>query len=94
MKKQTKKKETIVFYKGKDGDVLSVTPSFHYEMQVFSFHKQRFNLLDSTITSSTTKLKNLETWEIKKDVKLKKEYVLIGAPEKWLKENNYEKIEQ
>lgn len=87
------KKEEIVLYKNKEGDTMIVSPSFLYEVEVFSYSKKCFNIIDCSTVSSKVQLKTLETWEIKGDVRLKKEHTLIGANEKWLKENNYEKIE-
>ena len=81
-----------VLYKNGDGDTLMVTPSFTYEIQIFKFGKKISHLMDTTTSVSKTKLTKLEIWEDHIDGKIKKEYTLIGASEKWLKENKYEKV--
>jgi len=76
---------------------LLAAKSYIYELNTFVSSSRGFNLDDSTYVIAkqikTTKLKTYTTTGPKTNkIVTIKEYVLIAAPKKWLKENNYNQI--
>lgn len=74
-----------------EGSQIEVLPYFLYEVSIYEIHRNRCNILDSKMYTSTKLLK------IKEDVKVLKktrEYEvvqfvdLLGAPQSFIEENN------
>lgn len=85
------RKTEEIFYTKEGCDTLAVTTSFMYEVSVYVTEKNRYFLGGSTLQKFKEPIKKLTTYS--EDKRERFEYVLVGAPLKWLSENGYRRHE-
>lgn len=90
MAKQSKSKKLDEwYYNSKEDRSLLLSSKFTYEVEVYKYIENSFNLEDSKYIQSTECCQDGKEVFTKEGVRFRKVQTLIAAPKKWLEENNY-----
>lgn len=84
-----------VNYHSGDGDVITVSKTYVYKIEIYKYGKNNFNLESSSIMSvvDNTNIQLRSVSKLESGETIVKELELIGAPEEYLIQNNYIKNE-
>lgn len=87
------KSSKIKLLYGDDSSILESSPSFQYEIEVFVIDRNGFRLEDVITKPRKDMVKDLTEYEKLNDCIRIKYFKMVGAPIKWLKENNFKEYD-
>lgn len=84
-----------VNYHSGAGDIITVSKTYVYKIEIYKYGKNSFNLESSSIMSvvDNTNIQLRSVSKLESGETIVKELELIGAPEEYLIQNNYIKNE-